>query len=381
MPTIFEDNFNSYNNGPLAGQGGWVGDETALVQEAVKKEGAKAVSIAGGQLGSYDLYKSGSFLPDGRIAFYMRRSSNNSPGRFKFDILDSLISNICFQVSFLGATSKIQYRTGELYIDLQSYIPDQWYLIEAEWRSSDNKVRLRVDKGSWTNWVNREPSYIPSQIGLWRDENTENDTIFFDYIAENALSTDVYHIYRGQDGVIDYENIQAEMPLEDSSISIPNQALPPGTIWHYIRRQVSDCDGGKESKDSPLCKVVIDTDGDMVPLCPNPPMDLVVVPVAGGKFELRWRYNASDQEIPPSGFKMYLVDNGEWTLLDTIPCIIGGWGEFQWTSAAFDDGERCYFCVRSYAVGESQNTNLVSATADAVGPPVITGLEAVVEEV
>jgi len=190
-----------------------------------------------------------------------------------------------------------------------------------------------------------------------------------------------HHIYCGQDGNVDYENIQAEMLLDADSIAIPNQVLPPGTIWHYIRRQVSKC--GKESKDSPLCKVVIDAEGNMVPLCPNPPMDLAITPIAGGKFKIRWRYNTADQEIPPTGFKIYLIEDGEWTLLDTVTYLVGGYGEFTWTSSEFEDGQKCQFGVRSYAegFGESQNTNIISATADAVGPPVITGLEAVVEEI
>jgi hypothetical protein len=188
-----------------------------------------------------------------------------------------------------------------------------------------------------------------------------------------------YHIYRGQDGHIDYEDLQAGMSLDAESVTIPYQDLPPGTRWDYIRRQVSEC--GLESEDSPLCKVRIDEIGDMYPLCPNPPQDVICEPAAGGEFKLRWRYNATEEEITPSGFKIYLTE-GEWVLLDTISSVPGGNGEYEWTSnEEFDDGERCHFCVRSYAegAGESQNTNIVSGTADATGPPVITGLESSVE--
>jgi len=189
-----------------------------------------------------------------------------------------------------------------------------------------------------------------------------------------------YHIYRGQDGHIDYVNVQATMSLVATSVTIPNQVLPPGTRWDYIRRQVSEC--GLESEDSPLCKVVIDADGEMVPLCSNSPSGLAIEPVAAGKFKLRWRYNAIEQELPLAGFKIYSVNAGEWNLLDTLAYSTGGSGEFEWTSSEFEDGQRCHFGVHSYADGggESQNTNVVSATADAIGPGVLTGLETAVEE-
>jgi len=184
-------------------------------------------------------------------------------------------------------------------------------------------------------------------------------------------------VYRGQDGDIDYDTIQAVMELEDAQVSIPNQNLPAGTIWHYIRRQASHC--GLESNDSPACILLIDSSGDMIGLSPNRPLILRAEQIAGGKIRLRWRYTPITEEITPTGFRIYINSGSgfDWdNPTGTVDYNRGGRGEFEWTSDALTHGQRYRFCVRSYTVGagESQNTDYVAAVADAVGPEAVTGL-------
>lgn len=191
-------------------------------------------------------------------------------------------------------------------------------------------------------------------------------------------------VYRGQDGNMDYDTIQAVMELDDSQVSIANQALPANTIWHYIRRQVSGC--GLESDDSAACVVMIDSNGDMMADMPNPPSDLTAERLAGGKVRLRWRYTALEEEVSPTGFKVY-IDSGsgfDFNTPDaTIAYTLGMGDEFNWTSDALTHGQVYRFCVRSYrtGAGETQNTNFVAAEADSQGPAAITGLRASWQEV
>ena len=188
-------------------------------------------------------------------------------------------------------------------------------------------------------------------------------------------------VYRGQQGHIDYDSIQAVMSLTDSQISIINQALPANTIWHYIRRQVSGC--GLESDDSPACVVIIDSDGNMAGN--TPPFDLTITKLSNGRFKLQWRYIRSRTEIEPTGFKIY-VDSGSGfdfnSPADTVSYTSGVGGEFEWISDPLINDKLYRFCVRSYrtGAGESQNTNFVAAIADAVGPDAITNLIAAWEE-
>jgi hypothetical protein len=189
-------------------------------------------------------------------------------------------------------------------------------------------------------------------------------------------------IYRGQDGVFDYDNIQAVMSIADPQVTIPGQGLPANTIWHYIRRQVSHC--GLEGDDSSPCIVIIDSAGDMIGNTPNPPVNLEIEQLADGKLKLRWRYTRVSEEIAPTGFKIYM-DSGEgfnFGLPEDI-VVYRHTPEYSWTSDELVDDQLYKFCVRSYrtAAGESQNTNYVSARADSQGPDAITGLAIDWEEI
>jgi Concanavalin A-like lectin/glucanases superfamily len=114
-------------------------------------------------------------------------------------------------------------------------------------------------------------------------------------------------VYRGQNGSIDYTTVQAVMDLEDSEVTINHQDLPPGTSWDYIRQQVSGC--GLVSDDSvPICKVLIDDDGDAFADVPNPPLNLTATAVVGGQIKLRWRYSTVNQKIKPTCFNVYYDD-------------------------------------------------------------------------
>lgn len=182
---------------------------------------------------------------------------------------------------------------------------------------------------------------------------------------------------------MDYETIHATMSAEQSQVSIENQDLPPNTIWHYIRRKVTECD--LESPDSPACIVVIDSEGNMLSDTPNPPVDLTVEGLSNGRFKLRWHYTKDEEEITPTGFKIYMDSGSGFDFNNPVATIsygLGGMGEFEWISDPLTHGQLYCFCVRSYrtGAGESQNTNYVSDIANSVGPDAITGLVASWEE-
>jgi len=192
-------------------------------------------------------------------------------------------------------------------------------------------------------------------------------------------------VYRGQDGNIDYDVVQAVMELTDASVTIANQDLPADTIWHFVRRRVSCC--GLESPDgSPLCIVKIDSAGDAFDKMPNQPLDLTVTAQKAGKVKLQWRYSAAGQQIAPTGYKIY-TDSGSGFDFETPTATVAasaamarnlGSENPSWTSAALTNGQLYKFCVRSYttAGGETTNTNYVAVRADSVGPAAITNITA-----
>ena len=215
----------------------------------------------------------------------------------------------------------------------------------------------------------------------------EIDFLYNNGDGTERLDNKDYKVYRGQDGAFDYENPVAEMALDDEQVSIPNQDLPPNTIWHYIRRRVAAC-CEKESPDSPACIVRINSAGEMLGSTPNAPTNLAAEGLADGKIKLRWRYVKLEEEIAPSGFYIY-IDSGAGFDFENPDAIIPYHrgrpkaGEFDWTSESLTNGEIYRFCVRSYrtGAGESQNTDFVSIVADSVGPAAIVDLFVSVEEI
>lgn len=119
--------------------------------------------------------------------------------------------------------------------------------------------------------------------------------------------TRFYRVYRGQDGNIDYNTIVANIHLYDSQIEISDQDLGPNTIWHYIRRLVSDC--GLESPDSPACVVAIDGDGNLAKSNPNAIFEIKINQIDGDKAELVWYYCPLEQKSVPVCFNVYCSDD------------------------------------------------------------------------
>jgi len=195
-----------------------------------------------------------------------------------------------------------------------------------------------------------------------------------------------FTIYRGQDGNMDYDAIQAVAGLDDGQVSIANQYLPANTVWVYRRRQVSDC--GRESDPSDACAVVIDSNGDMIGNTPNAPVLTTVEQLAGARLRVSWRYTPLAQEIEPTGFNIYMDSGSGFDFNNptaTVPYSSRGHfaGEFNWTSGVLVNGQVYCFIVRSYrtGAGESQNDSYVFAVADSEGPAAITGLRASWDEV
>jgi hypothetical protein len=191
------------------------------------------------------------------------------------------------------------------------------------------------------------------------------------------------HVFRGQDGIIDYSNRIAVMTADDTELTLPNQDLPPNTIWHYVRKAYARC-CCKYSEPSPPCIVIIDANGNMIGAMPNAPTNLVAEPIFGGKIRLRWRYSRYAQEIPPTGFRIYMAQDGGFDFTEPHDSTEYQFrGEFQWTSDFLVHGQKYKFCVRSYrdGAGESQNTNFAAATADSEGPEPITVMQISVQEI
>lgn len=178
---IFEDNFNSYNDGDLNGQGGWVYEDidskTWSVEGTVVYEGIKAVTESSGR----NYLKDGNLTNDGRITVYLRWSSVATGGPY-FTLYEGTSAKIIAAQGQTGA-GKFDYYSGG-WVNLGNVSVDTWYCLEIEWRSSDKKVRYRLDGGTWTDWVAPFASWT-NGLGRVRISGAVGRTSYVDYIAEN----------------------------------------------------------------------------------------------------------------------------------------------------------------------------------------------------
>ena len=172
---------------------------------------------------------------------------------------------------------------------------------------------------------------------------------------------------------MNYGTAVGTMNLADTQVTIAAQDLPAGTIWNYVRRlKASDC--ALESPDSPGCEVRITPAGAMIPDAPNIPSNLVAEAIAAGSIRLRWRYCEIRQPVAPTAFRIYVDSGSGFNFTSpsaTLTYSFGGGGEFTKTITGLTAGIRHRFCVRSYngtTLGETQNSNSVSATPVASGP-------------
>ena len=184
MATIFEDNFNSYNNGDLNGQGNWAGAVQFDVQGDVVREGAKAIKCSATSGQNLLISKIGDLTPDGRITFYVR-VSNTTYNYYLIMVRNSNDTAYAVSLKWQG-TTLYAYTPDETPIKT-GMEADKWYQIEMEWRHVDMKARYSIDGGDWTDWLAREVNNDPGSVRMVNYANGGSIDVYFDYIAENPI--------------------------------------------------------------------------------------------------------------------------------------------------------------------------------------------------
>jgi hypothetical protein len=185
MATILTENFNSYNNGDLNGQGSWTADTVFDIQGSVVVEGAKAVSATNPD-GDYVAVKAGTARTTGTVGCYMRSTVNNVANSATFAIREG--ADYLCSVNF-ASNGHIQGQRDSGTDDLGAYSINTWYWVEIYWETSPaHKVKFKVNDGSYSaladpfaNW-----STAPDTIRFYSAPGTY--TSYYDYIAESILA-------------------------------------------------------------------------------------------------------------------------------------------------------------------------------------------------
>src|SRR3989344_9194821 len=143
--TIFTDDFNDYNAGALNGQGGWEASSAYTVINGLTAEGASSL-FASSFAFPVLAVKSGALLPDGQITVYVRRADANQPGVFLFRLKEGSDAKIEVRGNApLGTFQHIDGATGSYVSFGGSFIYNEWYVVQIQWRSSDHTARYNVN--------------------------------------------------------------------------------------------------------------------------------------------------------------------------------------------------------------------------------------------
>ena len=154
---IVEDNFNSYSDGSVVGQGSWrnrVNGDNFIVQSTTVLEGAKSLYI--NVVSDNVIVKKGTNLTDGMQTFYVKTEDRNSWADY---------SRIDFKVmaggwdTGINCNVSLQWNGNIEYIDengdynlFASFLDNEWTKIDVQWRQDDVSARYRVNDELWTDW-------------------------------------------------------------------------------------------------------------------------------------------------------------------------------------------------------------------------------------
>jgi len=181
---FMQDNFNSYADGALNGQGSWSGPVVFLVDGTLPYEGAKGVRIADG--GINDILKPCTSKVSSQVSCYIRKdTSKGNAGTYQSIFTKDNAANIVSEIGMFGQDIKY-YSNLSLVTLLSNYSLATWYNVQMVWRGPpDYKCKYRVDNGEWTAWVTRGN---PGSIGPTTQTLLESwgllggGVAYFDYI-------------------------------------------------------------------------------------------------------------------------------------------------------------------------------------------------------
>ena len=142
------DNFDSYSNGSLNGQGSWSGSTGPQVQGTVVQAGSKAILVNGNF--NPGVKKSFTAAATGSQVFYMREDSTSSKG-FAFHIYGDSGATLLCQFVFVDGNITL-YTNGTSATLVTGFTINTWYKGEIEWDGPGDLLRARVNDGAWSSW-------------------------------------------------------------------------------------------------------------------------------------------------------------------------------------------------------------------------------------
>jgi len=201
-PTVFSDDFNSYNDGDLAGQGGWTrhsGTGLVSVQGTTVYEGAKAVQQKKVTNNDEVYKKTGTLRASGRVSFYMQGPGDSY---HNFQLCEGASQRVI--VGMVGVSNDFKYLSATpAWVAFDTYTVNTWVLVEIEWQGTgaSSEVRYRINEGNWTNWLAPYKDWTSGLDTVWIGTSATTYG-YYDHIAEDPYSAPSAEEYNMQVQVI-----------------------------------------------------------------------------------------------------------------------------------------------------------------------------------
>lgn len=225
IPTdlAFIDNFDSYNDGQLDGQGGWSGDSDFIVGADYKySNSGKGVKGSGGVYGDTTIAHTTGSKAKGRLSFKCQPKATNKT----FGIYLTSSGGVAGYYMFTESGS-VLYWNGSEYKEIKSsYSANQWYHCQIEWdadKGANGEIRYKIDDEDWTAWdtpavafntIEGAVMYMasPDSLGWFDDfeDEWETDNTTLTSVLGVVSSYNLYiHLYNVT-GTLLCDNIKAE---------------------------------------------------------------------------------------------------------------------------------------------------------------------------
>jgi hypothetical protein len=161
--SFFED-FNSYTDGNLNGQGGWSGDTRFNVQGTTVYEGAKAVQVSNGPANTYiSIQKSlTTNLNSVELRVYLRAAQTNLNTGYTaiLNTAGATIGRGC-----MTSTPRFQAQ-GSTSADDGTYAANTWYLAILQIKETNQYVRFEGGGAAFTTWIAPANTGTPGYVQL-----------------------------------------------------------------------------------------------------------------------------------------------------------------------------------------------------------------------
>jgi hypothetical protein len=180
-----------------------------------------------------------------------------------------------------------------------------------------------------------------------------------------------YRVYHN-DGVgpVDYDTVRET--LSEYAEDWTSPALDYPATWRFGVRAYNEY--GTENNVNIAAEFVLLDSGDESPARPNSPAGLAARAVSGGKVELTWDYDATDEEATCTHFHVY-ADGGSGEIdytspIGSVDVDDGVFTHYTFLTGALGDGLTVRFAVQAATAGEIEDTGTtwVETVTDAAAP-------------